>query len=386
MKFKRSEHPTPNTENQEYIPMLNLKAQYQNLKLEIDTVMLEVCVSGQFIGGSKVEEFANELGEFMDCKHVIPCANGTDALTIALMACELERGDEVIMPSFTYAATAEACALLGLKPVFVDVTADTFCISVDLIEEKITERTKVIMPVHLFGQCAAMEDVLILARKYNLVVIEDNAQSLGADVIFRNGFQRKGGTVGQMGCTSFFPSKVLGAYGDGGALFTNDDSLAEKCKMIANHGQSKKYYHSKIGLNSRLDALQAVILQVKLQYLPEWIEKRQLIAGSYQEALFDISQIVLPITDTHSTHVFHQYTIRVKENHRDTLKQYLEHKGIASMIYYPLPIHQQIAYHTNVYCPVSEQLCQEVLSLPICSEMNQSDVKYIGDCIRDYFH
>ena len=294
------------------IQMVDLKGQYQKIKTEIDTAVINCIESAEFINGSLVKEFQTDLEKYLNVKHVIPCANGTDALQIALMALNLNIGDEVIVPAFTYVATAEAIALLKLKPVMVDVDPLTFNISVEHARKVITNKTKAIVPVHLYGQCADMESIMALSKEFGLFVIEDNAQAIGADYIFKNGKTQKAGTIGHIGTTSFFPSKNLGAYGDGGALTTNDDELAHKIRMIANHGQAKKYYHTMVGCNSRLDTMQAAILKVKLKYIDEYIAKRQWTADFYDRVLPIKSEIQVPKRVLNSTHVFHQYTIQVK--------------------------------------------------------------------------
>ncbi|MEM9823751.1 MAG: DegT/DnrJ/EryC1/StrS family aminotransferase [Bacteroidota bacterium] len=353
------------------IPMVDLKNQYLRIKPEIDAAIESICHSSQFIGGSTVKAFAEDLAHFLDAKWVIPCGNGTDALQLALMACGLEAGDEVITTPFTFISTAEVIALLNLKPVFVDIKPDTFQIDVDLIEAAISPRTKCIIPVHLFGQMSDMSPIMQLAEQYKLWVIEDNAQAIGAEYLFPDGKRRKAGTIGHIGTTSFFPSKNLGCYGDGGALFTNDDALAEKIRMFGNHGMKVRYYHDAIGVNSRLDAIQAAILGIKLRHLNDYNKARQRAANVYDELLEGLAGVETPFRAPYSTHVFHQYTLKVQGD-RDQIKDVLGEHQIASGIYYPVPIHLQNAYAKYGYqpgdLPVSEQLARKVLSLPIHTE------------------
>ena len=372
------------------IPMVDLKGQYLSIKDQIDQSVISTIESSQFIGGSQVESFKISLQEYLKVKYVIPCANGTDALQIALMALGLKPGDEVIVPAFTYVATAEVIGLLGLTPIMVDVDLENFNILIEGLENKITSRTKAIVPVHLFGQGADMEDLIKFAKKYNLFVVEDNAQALGADYFFKNGSSSKLGTIGDIGCTSFFPSKNLGCYGDGGALMTNDDRLAEKIRMIANHGQSKKYHHKIIGCNSRLDAIQAAVLNVKLKYLDKYNTNRKNAAAFYIKELDKISGLVTPITMNYSSHVFHQFTLKVKENQRDHLKEHLQKKGIPSMIYYPIPLYHQEAFSgyvpKNFKLENTESLCKEVLSLPMHSELKRETQEKIIFHIKEFFN
>lgn len=369
--------------------MVDLKGQYQKIKNEIDKAVIDCIASAEFINGTSVKAFQSDLEKWLDVKHVIPCANGTDALQIALMALDLEIGDEVIVPAFTYVATAEAIALLKLKPIMVDVDPLTFNISIEHIKQVITKKTRAIVPVHLYGQCANMEAIMDIAKTHNLFIIEDNAQGIGAEYFFNDGTTKKAGTIGHIGTTSFFPSKNLGAYGDGGALTTNDDNLAQKIRMIANHGQAKKYYHTMVGCNSRLDTMQAAILQVKLKYLDQYISHRQWTAAYYDDKFKNHPSITIPFRDPKSTHVFHQYTIKVPSKLRDELQIYLSTKGIPSMIYYPLPLYSQIAFkdenileedfkHTNI-------LCKTVISLPIHTETNNEILNYICAAILDFF-
>lgn len=363
------------------IRMVDLKLQYQRLKTEIDAAMTEVVNSTQFIKGPQVKTFENNLAAYLNAKHVIGCANGTDSLQIAMMALGLQAGDEVITASFTYVATAEVIALLKLKPVLVEVNPNTFTIEPAAIEAAITSKTKAIVPVHLFGQCADMEAIMKIAAKHNLFVIEDNAQAIGADYIFSNGEKKKSGTIGTVGSTSFFPSKNLGCYGDGGALNTNDDELAKKMRMVANHGQSVQYVHDEIGVNSRLDTLQAAILDVKLKYLDDFAARRRSVADFYDNAFAGLQKVQSPFRAKNSTHVFHQYTLLLKSGNRDEVRKKLEAKGIPSMIYYPIPLHQQKVYRDGRYqdgaFPVTEKLCKSVLSLPIHTEFEKQDLEFI---------
>jgi UDP-2-acetamido-2-deoxy-ribo-hexuluronate aminotransferase len=371
------------------IQMVDLKGQYLKIQEEIDHEVIRCIRSAAFINGPDVSQFENNFAEYLKVEHVIGCANGTDALQIALMALDLEPGDEVIVPAFTYVATAEVIALLRLKPVMVDVDPDTFNIKIEGLEKYITTKTKVIVPVHLYGQSADMETLMALAEKHNLYVIEDNAQAIGGEYFFKNGQRKKNGTIGHIGCTSFFPSKNLGCYGDGGALMTNDPKLAEKIKMIANHGQKKKYYHAVIGINSRLDTLQAAILNVKLKYIEEYISARQKCAQTYDKLLGGLSNIEIPVRSQSSDHVFHQYTIKVKGGKRDMLQRTLKEHNIPSMIYYPLPLYKQEAFaifHNGEPFQITEQLCTEVLSLPIHTEMQDDTLQYICDVIKKATH
>lgn len=369
--------------------MVDLQTQYQQIKPEIDAAIARVLQKGVFIGGEEVQAFATELGQYLGATHVIPCANGTDALQIALMALGLQPGDEVITPSFTYIATTEVIALLGLTPVFVEVDPNTFCIDPAAIEAAITPRTKAIVPVHLYGQAANMEAIMQLAHKHQLFVVEDNAQAIGAHYTFADGTQAQTGTIGHIGCTSFFPSKNLGCYGDGGALYTQDAQLAEKIKMIANHGQKVKYVHEVVGCNSRLDALQAAILRVKLQKLNSYIAARQAVAAAYDAAFQHISALSIPARSSCSTHVFHQYTLKVHNGQREALQQHLQALGVPTMIYYPIPAHKQHMFAqfgvSHLSLPVSEGLCTEVLSLPIHTEMLHEQQQYIIESVLSFF-
>jgi UDP-2-acetamido-2-deoxy-ribo-hexuluronate aminotransferase len=372
----------------EKIKMADLHAQYLRIKEEIDQAIQEVLDSTAFIQGPQVKQFADALGIFLKSEAVIPCANGTDALQIAMMALDCKAGDEVIIPVHTYVATAEVIALLGLKPVFVDVDSNDFNIDVNQIEEKITDKTFAIVPVHLYGQCANMESILSIANKHNIHVIEDVAQALGAVYTFSDGRTMRAGTMGTIGCTSFFPSKNLGCFGDGGALFTQNKSLAEKIRMIANHGQKVKYHHESIGLNSRLDTLQAAILQVKLKYLNDYESRRRKVADFYDKELFGLDFLETPVRNTNSTHVFHQYTLKTKAISRDKFKAHLEERGIPTMIYYPVPLHLQKAYSSSEYpigsFKITEELSKRVISLPIHTEMTADQLSYICKTIKEF--
>ncbi len=372
----------------EKIQMVDLRSQYLRIKEEVDSAIQSVIDSTSFIQGKEVSEFSNALSRYIGGASVIPCANGTDALQIAMMALNCKRGQEVIIPVHTYVATAEVIALLGLIPVFVEVDEETFNIDVSKLEEKITSNTFAIVPVHLYGQCADMEPILELAKKHKVHVIEDAAQAMGATYVFSDGSTKRAGTMGTIGCTSFFPSKNLGCFGDGGAIFTQDTALAEKIKMIANHGQKVKYHHEVIGVNSRLDTLQAAILQVKLKYLDEYEKRRNEAAAFYDKQLATVSFLDIPFRSVNSTHVFHQYTVKTKGIDRDQFKTYMESKGIPSMIYYPVPLHLQKAYHRPEYpegsFKITEQLSKTVLSLPIHTEMTQEQLSYICTTIKEY--
>lgn len=370
--------------------MVDLKSQYEKIKDEIDSEIQQVIDNTAFINGPKVKEFAVNLQKYLNVKHVIPCANGTDALQIALISFDLQAGDEIIVPAFTYVATAEVIALLQLKPVLVDVYKDTFNIKIEDIEKAISKKTKAIVPVHLFGQCADMNKIMEIAKKHNLFVIEDNAQAIGADYFPSNSSERiKSGCIGDIGTTSFFPSKNLGCYGDGGAIFTNNDALASKLKMIANHGQIEKYYHEIIGCNSRLDTIQAAILDVKLKYLDNYCETRQNAAGYYTYNLSAIEEIETPIISEFSTHVFHQYTLKIKNGKRNELKAFLENNEIPAMIYYPVPLNEQNAFK-NISKVIgnlenTNKLCNSVLSLPIHTEMTTEIQDYIIEKIKEFY-
>ena len=368
------------------IHMADLFGQYLNIKAEVDQSIQEVIESAIFIKGGKVTEFEQHLQDYMGCP-TITCGNGTDALQIAFMALELQPGDEVITTPFTFVATAEVLALLGLKPVFVDVDPETYNIDVEKIEAAITSRTRAILPVHLFGQSVDMEQVMGIARKYDLYLVEDAAQSLGTDYRFGDGTSLKSGTIGHIGCTSFFPSKNLGAFGDGGALFSGNEELAARIRSIANHGMKVRYYYERIGVNSRLDSIQAAILDVKLKYLEKYILARQSAANWYDRHFAQLEGLVIPRRVAYSSHSYHQYTIR--SSNRDDLQTFLKGRGIPSMIYYPSPIHLQEAYKYLGYkegdFPLAEQLSREVLSLPMHTEMDEDQLQYITDAILEYF-
>ncbi|MFT4535715.1 MAG: UDP-2-acetamido-2-deoxy-ribo-hexuluronate aminotransferase [Saprospiraceae bacterium] len=371
------------------IQMVDVKSQYQKIKSEVDQGIQEVIDSCAFINGPAVKRFKESLEQYLNAEVVIPCANGTDALQIAMMALDLKPGDEVIVPAFTYVATAEVIALLGLTPVMVDVDPDSFNITPEIVLAALTPKTKCVVPVNLYGQNAELEGIMNLADRHGFYVIEDNAQAIGSDYIFSDGTRKKSGTIAHIGSTSFYPSKNLGAYGDGGALYTNDLALGEKMRMIANHGQGKKYVHDIIGCNSRLDSIQAAILDVKLNHLDEYCSARQEVADRYDLAFVNIEQLQTPKRMPYSTHVFHQYTLRVKDGRRDELKSYLSEKGIPSMIYYPIPLYKQEAFKpfTDVdFLPVTEQLCKEVISLPIHTEMSVEEVKYVSDAVLSFFN
>jgi UDP-2-acetamido-2-deoxy-ribo-hexuluronate aminotransferase len=355
------------------IQRVDLKGQYNKIKEDINEAIQHVLDTTAFINGPQVKSFEKELADYLQVKHVIACANGTDALQIAFMALGLQAGDEIIVPSFTYIATVEAAALLGLKPVMVEVDADTYNISPDAIATAITPKTKAIVAVHLYGQCAYMEEIMAIALTNKLFVIEDTAQALGAKYIFSDGSGKSAGCIGTIGTTSFFPSKNLGCYGDGGAMMTNDNELASKIRMAANHGQKVKYHHEVIGVNSRLDTMQAAILSVKLKQLDTYCEARQAVAAKYDDAFSNIDGLEIPARNPQSSHVFHQYTLRLTKSDRDSLKKHLEDKGIPSMVYYPVPNHLQKGFKYLGYkegdMPLTEQLCKEVISLPIHTEM-----------------
>ncbi|MCJ7446459.1 MAG: DegT/DnrJ/EryC1/StrS family aminotransferase [Bacteroidales bacterium] len=363
------------------IQMVDLKAQYEKLRTEIDAAIKSVLTSTAFIKGPEVKFFEEELQKYLNAGHVISCANGTDALQIAMMALGLNPGDEVITTNFTFVSTVEVVALLGLKLVLVDPDPCNYNISIEGIRKAISPRTKAIVPVHLFGQCADMESIMTLAKKHGLFVIEDAAQATGTDYFFSDGTSKKAGTIGDIGTTSFFPSKNLACYGDGGAMFTNDDLLAKKLKSIANHGQKVKYHHDYIGVNSRLDTIQAAILSVKLKHLSQFNSARRSVADFYDKAFAGCSPVILPERVSYSSHIFHQYTIRVKDGKRDALKSFLESKGIPTIIYYPGPLHFQEAYRFLGYreddFPVTTALCKEVLSLPMHPDMEQDQLDYI---------
>lgn len=372
------------------IGMVDLNGQYKKIKEEVDASIQNVIENTAFINGQAVKDFSKNLSEYLNAKHVIPCGNGTDALQIALMSLDLRPGDEVIVPAFTYVATAEVIGLLNLTPVLIDVDLNTFNADISSIEKAITNRTKAIVPVHLFGQCANMEEIMKIAKKHNLFVIEDNAQAIGADYTFSDGTKKKSGTIGHIGCTSFFPSKNLGCYGDGGAIFTNDNELGQKIKMIANHGQNKKYYHKYIGVNSRLDTIQAAVLNVKLKHLDEYGKSRFNAAMYYSENLKEVSELQVPVISQFSTHVFHQYTLIIKNGKRDELQKYLNDNDIAANVYYPLPLNEQEAFKpiSNISDSLKNtyQLCDSVLSLPIHTELTNEIQDVIISKIKDFFN
>jgi dTDP-4-amino-4,6-dideoxygalactose transaminase len=371
------------------IPMVDLVGQYQKIKTEVDSAMQEVLDSAYFVGGPAVAKFQNELQDYLGVKHVIACGNGTDALTIAMMAAGLKPGDEVITANFTFVATAEAIAMLNLTPVLVDVEEDSFNMDISSLEKAITDKTKAIVPVHLFGQSANMEAIMEFADKHSLFVIEDTAQAIGADFSFSNGNVAKAGTIGNIGTTSFFPSKNLGCFGDGGALFTNDDGLAAMIKKVVNHGMEKRYYHDIIGMNSRLDTLQATVLSVKLKYLDDYCDARRDAADYYDNAFKGIEGLETPVRSSFSSHVFHQYTLRLSEklDHFE-MQNFLKDAGIPGMIYYPVPLHLQKAYldprYTKGDFPITEKLCSNVISLPMHTEHTEESLKYISEKVIEF--
>ena len=369
--------------------MVDLNRQYLKIKSEVDNAIKNTINSSKFINGPEVNDFEYNLKKYLKVNYVIPCANGTDALQIALMALELKPGDEIICPSFTYVATAEVISLLGLKPIMADVDPYTFNIKASNIEPLITSKTKAIVPVHLYGQSCDMEDILILSKKYNLFIIEDNAQALGAKYNFSNNIKKFTGTMGHIGTTSFFPSKNLGCFGDGGAIFTNDNNLEKKIRMIANHGQIKKYHHELTGCNSRLDSIQAAILNVKLKYLDKYSKLRNIMASRYDDAFSNIDDLTIPFRENKSNHVFHQYTLKVNSKLRNDLISYLKKQKIPSMIYYPLPLYRQKAFSKFVkkdfVIPNVEKLCSSVISLPIHTEVETSGQEYIINKVLNFF-
>ncbi len=372
------------------IQMVDLKSQYQKIKDKIDNAILSVISSGQFIKGPEIADFQKSLALYLNTNNVICCANGTDALQLALMALGLQPGDEVITTNFTFIATVEVIALLGLKPVLTDVCPGTFTIDPELIEKAITPKTKAIIPVHLFGQCANMEAIMNIAKKNNLFVIEDAAQAIGCNYTFSDGSVKKAGTIGHIGCTSFFPSKNLGCYGDGGAVFTDNNELAHKISVLANHGMEQRYYHHYIGINSRLDTIQAAVLLTKLPFLNSYNESRQKAAAFYNKHLNGINGIILPELNKKSEHVYHQYTIKVLNNKRDALKQYLLQNKIPTMIYYPVALHNQKAFEkyknvSNTFT-ITDELCQQVLSLPMHTELDFGQLEYICATIKNFFN
>lgn len=371
------------------IQMVDLKAQYQSIASDVQAAFQHCLEHTAFINGPMVKAFQANLEAYLGVQHVIPCANGTDALQLALMSLNLEVGDEVIVPAFTYVATAEVIGLLRLKPVLVDVDPATFNTTAAHIEAAITPRTRAIVPVHLFGQSADMEPILAIARQHQLPVIEDNAQAIGAVYTFSDGQQVRTGCLGDIGCTSFYPSKNLGAYGDGGALMTNSDAYAADLRMLANHGQVRRYYHEKIGVNSRLDALQAAVLDIKLRQLDQYTTARQAAAAYYDQAFEGLDAVQCPVRQPNSTHVFHQYTIQVPPKHRNALQQFLKEQGVPSMIYYPVPLQEQNAFKAIVKeqdLSTTVQLCQAVLSLPMHPNLEQEQLEYITDAVQRYFN
>ncbi|HET8573637.1 MAG TPA: DegT/DnrJ/EryC1/StrS family aminotransferase [Edaphocola sp.] len=370
------------------IQMVDLKRQYQKIKPEVDAAIEHILASAAFINGPAVKQFAHDLEQYLGVKHVIPCANGTDALQIALMGLGLQPGDEVITPSFTYIATVEVVGLLRLTPVFVDVDKDTFNMNTKSLRKAVTPKTKAIIPVHLYGQCANMEEILAIAQENNIAVIEDNAQAIGGDYTFSDGRKKKTGTMGIIGCTSFFPSKNLGAYGDGGAIFTDDDTLFEKMSMIANHGQKTRYYHEMVGCNSRLDTIQAAVLGIKLKHLDAYCEARRTAAGYYDRAFAGCEWITTPFRAPYAKHVFHQYTLQLADGvDRDKVQALLAEKHIPSMIYYPVPCHKQKMF-TNpgiepVDLPNTDYLTPRVISLPVHTELTEAELKLVSDAVLE---
>lgn len=372
------------------IQMVDLKSQYLKIKSEVDSALLKAVEGVNYINGPQVQRFADSLQSFNNVKCAITCANGTDALQIAMMGLNFKPGDEVIVPAFTYIATVEVIALLGLTPRFIDVTEDTFELDHTKLEGLINEKTVGIIPVHLFGQCSNMKAIMAIAKKHNIAVIEDTAQAMGAEFVYDNGARAFAGTIGDIGTTSFFPSKNLGCFGDGGALLTQDVALGEKLHMIANHGQRKKYFHEVVGVNSRLDTLQAAILEVKLRYLNDYAAARQQVAHKYDKAFASMPGFNIPVKASYSTHVYNQYTCRVENGRRDELKNFLQSKGVPTMIYYPVPVHLQQAYLIYGYkkgdFPIAERLCNEVISLPIHTEMKDDVQDYIIETIVSFFN
>ncbi len=364
--------------------MVDLQSQYQKIKGDVDAAILNVLDSAAFINGPEVKQFETELQDYLNVKHVIPCGNGTDALQIALMALGLEPGDEVITADFTFAATVEVIDLLNLNSILVDVDYDTFTIDTDKLKAAITPKTKAIIPVHLFGQCANMDEIMAIAKEHNLVVIEDTAQAIGAD--YKG---KKAGTIGHIGCTSFFPSKNLGCYGDGGAIFTNDDDIAHRLRGIVNHGMYKRYYHDEVGVNSRLDSVQAAVLRRKLPLLNDYNAARNKAAAYYSSAFADIDELLTPVKGDDTTHVFHQYTLRVTNGKRNELQAFLTGKDIPAMIYYPVPLRKQKAYDNGHYndadFPNTNKLVEEVMSLPMHTELDDEQLAYITSAVREFF-
>ena len=373
-------------QEQQKIQMVDLHGQYMRIKAEVDAAVAEVIGSSAFINGPAVGRFASALAQYTGAAHVIPCGNGTDALQIALMALGLKPGDEVIVPAFTYVASAEVIALLGLRPVLVDVDRETFNTDIRFIERALTPRTRAVIPVHLFGQSCDMAPILDFAAAHGLYVVEDNAQSLGAVYTFPDGRRRHTGTLGHIGCTSFFPSKNLGCYGDGGALFTDDPALAERIRMTANHGQKVKYHHDIVGCNSRLDTIQAAVLEIKLRHLDEYCSARREAAARYRSLLDGVDALELPAEAPFSTHVYHQYTLKIRGGLRDALKDFLASRGIPSMVYYPLPLHRQKAYAGDGRgLKFAEELADSVLSLPMHTELDGQVQEMIAETVREFF-
>jgi len=370
--------------------MVDLRGQYNKIQVEIDKAVIDVIRSSAFIKGPEVKALEEEMATYLEVKHVITCGNGTDALQIALMALNLKPGDEVITTSFTFIATVEVISLLGLTPIMLDVEPDTFNIDPSKIEAAITDKTKAIIPVHLYGQCANMEALLQIAEKHDLHVVEDTAQAISADYTMADGTVKKAGTLGTVGCTSFFPSKNLGCYGDGGAVFTDDDQLAEKIRIIANHGMKVKYYHEVIGVNSRLDSLQAAVLRIKLRELDNYKAARNKAAKFYDDAFSNIDAITTPYRDPNSTHAFHQYTMQLNGVDRDGLIEHLKAKDIPAMIYYPVPLHKQEAFKTENYhephLPVTDDLCTKVFSLPMHTELSEEQLAYITESVIEFIN
>lgn len=372
------------------IQMVDVKSQYMKIKETVNHGILEVLNNTSFINGPAVKKFQTELEDYLNIPHVIPCANGTDALQIAMMALDLKPGDEVIVPAFTYVATAEVIALLGLTPVMVDVNPETFNIEPESILQALSPKTKAIVPVHLYGQSAPMDEIMEIAEKNHIWVIEDNAQAIGADYYNNKGQKAKTGTIGHIGCTSFYPSKNLGCYGDGGALCTHDTALADNIRKIANHGQSERYYHDIVGCNSRLDSIQAVVLSAKLPHLNAYCDARRTAADIYDKTFKNIPALEIPFRAPWSTHVFHQYTLKVKNGHRDELKDYLDGQKIPSMIYYPVPLYKQKAFKAFSggidFLPHTEKLCREVISLPMHTELTDEQLNFITQKVTEFFH
>lgn len=372
------------------IRMVDLQGQYLKIKEETDAAIHEVIETASFINGTVVKNFKADLEKYLGVRHVIPCANGTDALQIALMALDLQPGDEVITADFTFIATVEVIRLLRLTPVLVDVRPDTFNIDPEKIKDAITDKTKAIIPVHLFGQCADMDEILTIAREHNLFVIEDAAQAISAKYCHTDGRHSFAGCMGTIGCTSFFPSKNLGCFGDGGAIYTNDDTLGNRLQTIVNHGMKVRYYHDDIGVNSRLDSIQAAVLRIKLKYLDNYNQARREAAEAYDRALKNCKAVRLPVRSDKSTHIFHQYTLVVESPGRDALRAYLESKGIPAMIYYPVPLHIQKAYADSRYkkgdFPITENLCATVLSLPMHTELDDEQIRYIADQVIYFYN